>query len=290
MAHDDFFDLSLEEQFDSFDPLADVADADFDEEAPIESGAMRPEPSEFLNAEQLAAETARLAEEPPAIRIATLLDHMKPFRKTLLQTLAFCSGEARAEEDLLARIDELQATNKSIYSAENLCGMLLRAGALERLTEDGEPYELTETQLEPKTVVIDGVAYLKPVTPPACFWRTTADGDAVVREDRPDVRLRALLETEPQYRHFFRYWLEEASAETGANQKKLSGLIDNDPAALRPRMYSMRFGEKLAEADALVWRNRAWHITDLGREALTWLDELDAKDRAAAAEAAAAEE
>ena len=275
MAQDDFFDLSLEENFDSFDPLFDVDDDTTDEDAPIESGAVRPDPKEFLNAQQLAEDTRRLEQQPAEVRIATLFDHMRPFRKTLLSTLAFCADEPQPNSRVEAHIAVLQETNKSVYSADNLCMMMVRAGALTRLTEDGRPYEVVEATLEPKTVIIDGVEYLEPVTPPEIYWLTTPEGKAALEADRPADRLRALLESEPQYRHLYRLWLTFADTPAGANQKDLSRVIDNDPAVQRPRMYAMRFGEKLAENEALEWRDRAWHITDLGRQALELLDELD---------------
>ena len=42
MAQDDFFDLSLEEHFDSFDPLFDVDDDATDEQAPSKAAPSAP--------------------------------------------------------------------------------------------------------------------------------------------------------------------------------------------------------------------------------------------------------
>ena len=90
MTQDDFFDLSLEEDFDSFNPLSDFDVDDDDTDIPLESGIMRPEPKEFPTADALVQSTEQMAAQPAAVRIATLFDNMQPSRKLLLLVMERC--------------------------------------------------------------------------------------------------------------------------------------------------------------------------------------------------------
>ncbi|ACV23291.1 Uncharacterised protein [Slackia heliotrinireducens] len=280
MTQDDFFDLTPVEDFDSYDPLADTEDEEFDLEAPAESGMFLVEPGEFPTVDELASQAEALQQAPAAQRIATLFDHMERSRKILLGILEMCDGQVQPNELVISRIEKLKANNKSVYTPDNMCMMLVRAGALRRVTQDGTDYEDIEDTLEPKRVVIDGVEYLEPVQAPQICWLTTPEGSQVVAADQPRARLRELLENEPQYRHVFRTVLEMCAPDGGTTQKALSAALDNDPALMHPRMYAMRFAERLAQNDALEWRDNAWRITDIGSEGLDIIAELDAAEQA----------
>lgn len=268
MTQDDFFDLSLEEDFDSFDPLSDFSVDEDETDIPLESGIMRPEPKEFPTAEALAQETEQMAAQPPEVRIAALFDNMQPSRKLLLTVLDRCL-EPQANDDVVEAIADYQRNAKSVFTPDLILHHLHRAGALERLTEEGEDYEALD--LEPKTVVIDGVEYLESTTPPEIWWHTTPEGAEVVEGDRPADRLSGLIDSEPQYHAIFKTVLEYAARPEGTSEKELGNLLNNEPVLQNPRMYAQRFIGKLNECEALVWRDRRWHITDLGNEALTSL-------------------
>jgi len=120
------------------------------------------------------------------------------------------------------------------------------------------------------------VEYLRPTAIPEICWVVTSEGAAVAEADKPAQRVCELLETEPEYYRIYRIVLERASQEGGTNQRELGILINNDPAAQEPRMYAMGFVERLSEAGAVEWRDRAWRITDAGRLAFSALDEAEA--------------
>lgn len=265
MAQEDIFDLSPDEGFDSFNPLADFNPDDQDFDAPLESGVVRVDPREFPTMEALAQTSEELASQPTRVRIATLFENMKPSRRLLISVLARCE-EPLSNTEAIAMISEFQENEKSIFSPDTILHHLHRAGALERLTEDGAFYE--DLDLEPETVVVDGVAYLEPKTPPEIFWHTTAEGSEVVEGNRPAERLAILFENEPSYLHIYRTVLEHAQSDAGALEKTLGPLVNADPALQKPRMYVPRFIERLAENDAIAWRNGAWRITELGSQAL----------------------
>lgn len=101
MTQDDFFDLSLEEDFDSLNPLADFnPDEDDDFDSPIESGVIRTDPREFPTMEELAQRSSDYQQLPAAQRADTLFDNMKSFRKVLMAVLTACM-ESQPNEDLL---------------------------------------------------------------------------------------------------------------------------------------------------------------------------------------------
>ncbi len=267
MTQDDFFDLSLEEESNSFNPLSDL-NIDEDIDAPLESGIMRPDPKEFPTAEALAQSSEQLAQQPAAIRIATLFDNMQPSRKLLLDVMERCL-DPQPNEDMIAFIDDYQQNIKSIFTPNLILHHLNRAGALERQTEDGADYEALD--LEPTTVVIDGIEYLESSTPPKIYWHTTADGAAVLEKNHPADRLNELIGNEPQYRDIFKTVLEHADRPEGASEKELGLLLNNEPILQKPRMYAQRFLSKLNDCDALVWQDHRWRITDIGRAALASL-------------------
>jgi hypothetical protein len=278
MAQDeDFFDLSLEEDVDSFDPLAEDGHEVEPEDAPAESGVVTADPREFPTNEQLAKDAEAQAQLPPEQRIATLFDHMQPYRQLLLDILRKAQQPVPNAE-MKDAIAEWQQDDAGVYSPDNLCMMLVRAGALRRVTPDGEDYEELERTAEPEHVVVDGVEYLKPAVLPQICWLATPEGNAAVAGDVPEDRMRNLLESEPQYAHIYRIVLDEAGHDEGTSEKTLSKLIDHDPAVQKPRMYAMRFAGKLADAEAIVWRDGAWHITEVGKDAYDVLDRMQRQD------------
>ena len=113
--------------------------------------------------EEHAVEEPVVPQIPAAKRIQNLFKSMAPRRKTLLGILAFVETP-QSTTALEAKVDELQAHNFSVYSSGNLSALLEQAGAITRVTEEGEPYE--NIQNEPEIVEIDGVEYLQPVTFP----------------------------------------------------------------------------------------------------------------------------
>ena len=153
---DSTFDLSFDSELDEFDPLEDTGADDDENEGgdytAISSATDAP-------AQQLEAESDN---RTPAERIDDLFKSMAPRRKVLLGILSFVQ-EPQTAEAVNAHVDELQQDNFSVYTAANLCNLLERAGAIERITADGQPADDTEN--DPKTVVVDGVEYLEAAEP-----------------------------------------------------------------------------------------------------------------------------
>ena len=133
---------------------------------------------------------------PAEERLDDLLSKMAPRRKTLLETIKFCQTPQKAPS-VNEFIDELQQSNRSVYSAATLCELLEKAGALEKVDAEGKP--LFETEEEPETVVIDGVEYLEPKKPVEVFWVATDAGREAVAADKPLERLQSICEEDQNY-------------------------------------------------------------------------------------------
>lgn len=264
---DSTFDLSFDSELDEFDPLEDTgADDEGGDYTAISSATDAP-------AQQSEAKTD---DRTPAERIDDLFDSMVPRRKVLLGILSFVE-EPQTAEAVNARVDKLQQDNFSVYTAANLCSLLERAGAIERVTADGQPAD--ETENEPKTVVVDGVEYLEAAEPVEVFWRITEPGQAKLDSDKPIERLRALLDEDVDYAVIYKRILTLCAAEEGATTPAINGKVDNDPLVQSPRLYAPHFVDKLEQCDALEWR-KAWFTTETGKQGLEML--VDVVDESAA--------
>ena len=261
--------LDLDAAFDEgYDPLADI-DFEGDEEVdfPVGDGSNLKQ-AEHPEVQPVPAHDTRLA----TVRTAELFGHMAARRKTLLAILRQCRDKQPVRE-VADFICDLKTRDHSVYSANDFCMLLERAGAIERVGEDGQSYE--EVELEPKTVVVDGVEYLEPQTPPPAFWVTTQAGLEVLAADDPEGRTEKLFEEEGDYLPIFKRILTLCSAGAGATAKQIAKTCDADPLLQKPRYYSSRFVEKLNQCDALIWGGKAWELTEVGREALTQLEHVN---------------
>lgn len=270
MTHDSTkFNLSPSDELDEFDPLADGAD---DEDADAADG-LAATPGSAEGALAHASDNGRPApadERPAEERTADLLASMAPRRKVLLSILAHCS-EPRPVAQVNALVDELQQNNFSVYSAANLCALLEKAGALERVTADGQPADNVES--EPRVVVVDGVEYLEAGDPVEVCWLATDAGRAAVEADKPLERLRDLLDHDAAYLPIYKRILALCAAEGGAKTPDINAAVDNDPLVQKPRFYAPHFVDKLEKCDALAWQ-KAWVVTEVGRAGLEMLADV----------------
>ena len=260
--------LSLEPDYDGFDPLED-----FEDDAAETEGRA----DEFDDDKPVAPATC---EKPAEERIADLLKAMAPRRTVLLGILTACD-EPQPASAVNARVDELQENNFSVYSAANLCSLLEKAGAIERVTAEGEPAENIEA--EPQTVVVDGVEYLEAREPVEIYWRITEPGRAALEADKPLERLRALLDEDAAYAPIYQRILRLCAADGGTTTPTINNAVDHDPLVQKPRFYAPHFVDRLEKCDALAWR-KAWCITDIGRAGLDMLADVVDEGAPAAAQ------
>ena len=281
MSFDSTFDLSLDDELDGFDPLADDG-ADEDDE--LEGGETAPISAAVDAAAGTAvaravaagtAENAQVAhadERTAAERIDALFESMAPRRKVLLGILAYVSDGMKPVAEVNAEVDRLQEDNYSVYSAADLCKLLEGAGAIERVTAEGTPADEVET--EPKTVVVDGIEYIEAAEPVEIFWQITEDGQAKLDSDKPVDRMRELFERDEKYAVIYKRILTLCAAEGGATTPDINSAVDDDPLVQKPRLYAPHFVDLLEKCDALEWR-KAWYTTEVGRAGLEILADVE---------------
>ena len=264
MVNEHDLDLDLDSVLDEeFDPLADSGFDDEDDDDVLLGPS-----GDAAGNEPHVAPVPEHDPRPARERIIELFEGMQARRKTLMAIITHCE-EAKPVFDVVDYIGVLKEHDHSVYSANDFCSLLERAGAIERVGEDGSLYE--DVELEPKVVVEDGVEYLEPNTPPPAFWRATSDGLAFAKADSPTAHIQKIFEEESLYLPIYKQILTLCAREDGASAREMAKLIDNDPLLKSPRYYSSRFVEKLNLAGALEWGDKVWNITEAGLEALDTL-------------------
>lgn len=252
-------DFSLD---DEFDPLEDLS-SDEDEDQEFSGYVGTGELDEVIE--------KKIDDRPAQVRIEELITRMAPRRKVLLKTIAFCH-----EQQVIAAvndfIDELQANNASVYSAATLCSLLEEAGALERVTAEGEA--ANDLDVEPEIVVVDGVEYLESKDPIELFWVATPEGTEIVEADKPLERLSDLFEADALYKPIYKRILTLCDQEDGATTPLINENVDHDPLVQEPRLYAPHFIDKLEKCDALTWKKK-WVATEIGKAGLELLVDVE---------------
>lgn len=260
--------LTLEPDFDEFDPLEDSEEIEEPVEGAEDIVAAAHATDAFALDDTAAAPV--IDNRPAEERIAELFSEMAPRRKVLLGILSYCR-EAQPVAEVNEHINHLQENNFSVYTAADLCSLLERAGALDRLTADGRPAE--EAIAEPETVVIDGVEYLQAAEPAVLYWRTTNAGLEAVEADKPLERLHELLESDSTYLPIYRTVLSLCAAEGGAAMDDINEALNDDPLLQEPRLFASHFVDGLEACDAIAW-NKTWKTTDIGTTGLALLSNV----------------
>lgn len=283
---------------DDFDPLADL-DLDEGERDDAEAGYLPPIPDADKSVVPPPVELS------PAERIEKLLAGMPGQQFRLLRAVELCA-EPRTLEEAAAALDEAHPSPTSVYSSVQVIQLLERAGALERLEDEGagdapaegEEDRATEAMGESADADIapsaaeDGEALAEgeepegdfiSVTPaPPCRYQATQAGfDAIAAHVNEDRIVQKIVE-EKRYLPIFQRVLEMTAREGGCPTKELDAAVDGDPLCAEPRRFCGFFRGKLEETGAIEWRD-TWTITDLGRSVLA----SDLFDAASSAEGAA---
>lgn len=200
---------------------------------------------------------------PAAERIANLMSSMNAAARTLRSVIEFCSTPTPVAQ-VNDHIAAVQETDFSIYSPATLCNLLERAGAIERVDENGS---LITEDAQPEIVEVDGVEYLEPAKEIESFWRATPEGTASLEGPSVGDKLSELLEASGQYEPIYQKVISLCSAEGGASVKALSDAVDDDPVVQDPRRYASFFVDKLEACGALEWRDGAWHFAEAAARA-----------------------
>ena len=209
-----FLDLALDDSM-GFDPLG-AFDDDVEEDAEeVTEG--------YLGTPHTDVPAPVVDTRPAPERIADLFSAMAPRRRTLLGMITFCAAP-QTTDALDAEVDRLQTDNFSVYSPASLANLLERAGALARVTADGEPYP--EGDPEPVLVEVDGVSYYEAGEAPEVCWLATEDGAAYAEADKPLDRLTNLLAEDAKYATIYERILGLTAQDAGASMPTINEAVE----------------------------------------------------------------
>ena len=207
---------------------------------------------------------------PAAQRLETLFAHM-PGSRYVLFWIIDAASKGIAETSMEAVVASLQEHRASVYSAHSLCTFLEEGGALERVTEDGTPYD--EAECAPQKVVEDGVEYIVPGRPPQLFWKTTADGAAFRATDDPAAEVAYMVAADATYAPVIKHIMNRAAR--GVDGKALAAELDNLELMKEPRMYATTFLKRLEDSGVITWTGE-WRLTEAGTKALAAIEHVPA--------------
>lgn len=255
------------------------------------------------DAEEAAEAGEVSAQQDDEERLNAFLESMDTRRKVLLGIIALCR-EPIASDELMAKADELQARNQSVFASSTLCELLAKAGGLRHVNADGSDFDggegaqdaVSEAAAEAESGAsgdageppavepaapaeaapdADGragdeedfeVEYLEVEQPRQSFWVATEAGLAVLDADDPRSRLEQLLADDAYYLPVYREILE-ALADAPMTKAQLDGIVRNHPLTQDMRAQTGYFLDRLERTDAIAWES-PWAITELGRDIL----------------------
>ncbi len=190
--------------------------------------------------------------------ISTMLDYNPARRPVLLGIVDLCRNGA-ASSAVTAYVDEVQKDNQSVYSAMTLCRMLERAGGL--------TLEVPECAVEQEDEE-EGTEYLEITERVDPVWTSTPEALEIYDEFASGSVFKDLiLDQDRKYLDVYIAVLEHIG-QTPCLLPEIEALVDTYPIVHEPRRFGGHFIDILERADCIAWHDRAWHITDLGREML----------------------
>lgn len=261
-AFDEEFDLDEE-----FDPLAvdnaEIDQEEMDDENPYDT-VDYPTMRNMPEAMQRDAVYSPARQGSARNAILELLDHNPARRPVLLGIVGFCGLEGKPASAVTEEVERLQKDNRSVYEPMTLCRMLERAGALE--------LEMPEVS-EEKEDVESGVEYLEIKEQVDPVWHATEVGMEVREELTQGAAFRDIvLDRDSKYLEVYRAVME-ALAESPRSKAEIEELVDTFEVVQSPRRFGGHFIDMLERTDAIVWKDRSWQISDLGRAMLAQMAE-----------------
>lgn len=246
---------------DAYDPLLDT---DFDDDLDESEGQQVPRADTTKKIKLAEQQDNRTPEE----RIADLFSSMAPRRRVLLGMLSYLDEPRRADA-LQEKVDELQRYDLSVFSGYNYSLLLEKAGAIEKVNEDGSAFDEEAEQL-PDIVELDGARFYKPTDGKQVFWVITDAGRAYRDSDDPYGRLITLLQKDTRYHEIYRDVLSACEDDGGKTITDLSAIVDSNPLSKNPRRHCSYFAKALEDCGALRWEG-SWRTTDVGKKGLDYI-------------------
>lgn len=208
--------------------------------------------------------TSPYDEDDPAYPIDQLMFQMAQQRKILMGILEFCK-DSPLVADVNDEVDRLKEYSPNVYTAYDLCTILVEKGGLELLDDDGNPYD--EDAIEPSIVEDEvGALYYEANDPADLHYHTTDAGQTILDDDDPLGRAQGFFDDDPDLVSIYKRVMKLCDGE-GATLDALNEAVNDDELVQSPRIYAPFFIDRLERCDAIEWEG-IWKLTDVGREAL----------------------
>lgn len=220
-------------------------------------------------------------EDDPARPVDDLINAMIPQRPYLMAFLR-AAADTPSMEDIKALYDEMFEYRPTVFSAYDLCVLLEEAGAIQKVTADGESYDMSG--VDPVIVEDEatGAMYYQANEPADLHWKLLEPGQTILDDDNPVSRAQAAFDADEYLKPLYKRLLTLCQEEQGIED--LNDAINYDALTQEPRVYAPFLIDRMEKADAIEWKG-AWHITEIGLEALSLLDDVvdayDAEEQAA---------
>lgn len=261
---DDFMPLELDDEFDplAVDDLA-INQEDMDDDNPLDTidyPTMRNMPETMQRQSVYTPERQGSAQQA----ILELLDHNPARRPVLLSIINLCQKGCRTSA-LSQQVEQLQQDNRSVYAPTTLCRMLERAGALE--------LEMPPVAHEQEDEAA-GVQYLEITQRVDPIWHATQAGLEVYENMTQGAAFRNIvLDRDSKYGEVYCAVMQMLN-DHPCSKAQIEALVDTFEVVKNPRRFGGHFIDMLERTDALTWHDRAWCLTDLGREMLPEVEDL----------------
>lgn len=259
--------LDFEEEFDPLEFDDDVINQeDMDDDNPydtVDYPTMREMPVDSRAGTYFTPESQGTAKEA----MLSLFDHNPARRPVLLEILKLCKGGC-ASSKVKEFVESYQENNRSVYGASTLCRMLQGAGGLEL-----EKPEVSEA----KEDIEEGVEYLEIKERVDPVWTTTPEGEEIVDEETQGRYFWEIMERDGKYIQVYCDVLTMI-AECPRQIAEIEEFVDEQPVCRKPRRFGGHFVDMLERTDAIIWKDRAWTVTELGLKLLPELSKKIAKE------------
>ena len=249
--------LDFEEEFDPLEINDDVIDQeDMDDDNPydtVDYPTMREMPVDPNAGAVFTPEVKGSAKEA----MLSLFDYNPARRPVLLGILDLCRGGC-LNSKVREYVEEYQKNNQSVFGSTTLCRMLEAAGGL-TLTKP-EPVDSVED-------VEEGVEYLEIKERVDPISTTTADGIQIVEDETQGRYFWEIMDRDGKYIEVYRDVLKLIEVEP-RSIAEVSELVDACEVCRKPRRFGGHFVDMLERTDAIIWKDNAWTITELGKKLL----------------------
>ena len=210
--------------------------------------------------------------------VEELFARMHPRRRILKKIISFCK-QTRTDSELMEAVRGFMANDYTVYPPETLCHIMSRYAVLHYEPPYDEEYEQTEEALmeNASQMEVDDVSIACASALPAGgergqgMWTSAPEALAYVARVSNLDGFYALMDKDAAiadaYAELLRYCSKRKRSKMDIDEK-----IDPLPVLKNPRVFAGHLVSGLEQCECIEWQG-GWATTDLGKQALEWLEQ-----------------